>query len=410
MNAPLRVSLVTYNQNAFVMIEGKQESGSFYIVKDGNIRLSREFKYSESDADIMLNPGDFFGLISCMSGHPREESAQAQSNVTLIEVKNDQFGALIQNNENIAMKIIRSFSSRLRALDKQMMAVSGEKEIEDDPSQLYHIGNYYNSIKYYNQALYAFIRYVQYVPDGENIADAKNKIATLSPLAKDAMNPANAQQGGLTKTFKDNTVIFCEHEIGNELYIIQQGQVKITKILDNNEKLIAVLKPGDIFGEMAILDNKPRSATAIAFSDVNAMAVNNENFQAMVTSQPQLATKLINLLSERLWTGYRQLANNLINDPVARLFDALLLQVEKERVKIGKVPYTFEFGPKELINMVGLAQDRGKIAMSEILKNKKFKLIEGGKKIQCTDLEELQKEVKIHKNKEMREAARAKKE
>ncbi|MDH4128997.1 MAG: cyclic nucleotide-binding domain-containing protein, partial [Spirochaetota bacterium] len=297
MSVPLKVSLTKFKGGAFIMIEGKQESDSFYIIKEGSVRLSKEFKM-EDDVDPQLTEGDFFGVISCMSGHPREESAQSLSEVTLIEVKNDQFGALIQNNAPIALKIIRSFSKKLRFLDKKISEVTGSEHVEDDPSMLYNIGNYYNSIKQYNQALYSFIRYIQYVPTGDKINDAKNKVQTLSPLAKDAMNPNN--KSGLTKSFKDSTMIFCEHEIGDELYIIQQGQVKITKVMDNSEKTIAILRPGDIFGEMAILDNKPRSASAIAFGDVNVMAVNNENFQAMVTTQPQLATKLITLLSERL--------------------------------------------------------------------------------------------------------------
>jgi len=401
----LKVSINSFNAGAFVMIEGKEDSDSFFIIKEGGIRLSKEFTLLEDEV-TSLETGDFFGVISCMSGHHREETAKALSDVMLIEVKKDQFGALIQSNAPIAMKIIRSFSRRLRFLDQKMTEVTGAKHIEDDPNQLYVIGSYYNSIKHYNQALYAFIRYVQYVPNGDNVSDAKQKIQTLSPLAKDAMNPNN--QTGLTKNFKDNTVIFCEHELGDELFIIQQGKVKITKVLESNEKLIAVLQPGDIFGEMAILDNKPRSATALAFGDVNVMAVNSQNFQAMVSTQPQLATKLITLLSDRLWTGYRQLANNLIKDPLGRLFDTLLLQVEKKGVKIGKFPYTFEFGPKELTTMVSLPGNKGKTAVTELLKNKKFKLVDDGKKIQCLDLEELQKEVKIYKNQEMREANRLK--
>ena len=49
-------------------------------------------------------------------------------------------------------------------------------------------------------------------------------------------------------------MIFSEHEPGEDLYIIQQGKVKITKIINNQEVLLAVLQPGDIFGEMALLE------------------------------------------------------------------------------------------------------------------------------------------------------------
>ena len=52
---------------------------------------------------------------------------------------------------------------------------------------------------------------------------------------------------------------------GYLFYIIQKGQVKITKVVNDNEVMLAVLNPGDIFGEMAILENKPGSASAVAF-------------------------------------------------------------------------------------------------------------------------------------------------
>ncbi|HPA72406.1 MAG TPA: cyclic nucleotide-binding domain-containing protein, partial [Spirochaetota bacterium] len=64
--------------------------------------------------------------------------------------------------------------------------------------------------------------------------------------------------------YAPNQLIFCEFEPGNEFYFIQSGRVKIVKIVNNTEKTLDVLKPGDVFGEMAILENSPRSATAIA--------------------------------------------------------------------------------------------------------------------------------------------------
>ncbi len=129
-------------------------------------------------------------------------------------------------------------------------------------------------------------------------------------------------------------MIFSENEPGTELYIIQRGVVKITKIVEDNEVLLAMLKTGDIFGEMALLENKPRSASAIANEDCSLMAVNKANFERMVQSQPQLITRLTTLLAERLWFIYKQLANTLIQDPLGRLYDALLLQLEKNRIPI----------------------------------------------------------------------------
>ncbi|TQE55833.1 Crp/Fnr family transcriptional regulator, partial [Leptospira interrogans] len=112
----------------------------------------------------------------------------------------------------------------------------------------------------------------------------------------------------------------------------------------------------DIFGEMALLDNKPRSASAIAWGNVQLLAINKANFEGMVKAQTQLATRLITLLSERIWTAYKQLANLMINDPQGRIADTLLTLVEKNRIKIApKISYNFEIGTKDLIKMVGLS-------------------------------------------------------
>ncbi|MEE1290185.1 MAG: cyclic nucleotide-binding domain-containing protein, partial [Spirochaetota bacterium] len=109
------------------------------------------------------------------------------------------------------------------------------------------------------------------------------------------------------------------------MFIIQEGQIKITKISQNKEILLAVLKEGDIFGEMALLENKPRSASAIAFGETKVMAVNKNNFEAMISNQPQLVARLISLLAERTWVVYRQLTNLTKTDLQARFYDMLLI-------------------------------------------------------------------------------------
>jgi len=200
---------------------------------------------------------------------------------------------------------------------------------------------------------------------------------------------------GMNRKYPDNTLLFCESEPGDELFIIQEGKVKITKIIDE-EILLAVLKPGDIFGEMALLDNKPRSASAISYGDVTVLAINKSNFEGMVQAQPQLATRLIQLLSERTWTAYRQLDNLMIRNPLGRIYDTLLIQIEKQKIPVEpKKPHNFEFGSKELINMVGLSPVEGEALIVKLLEDKHIMLKEG--KIITTDLAELEKTVQFYR-------------
>jgi CRP-like cAMP-binding protein len=389
-----------YMANSFIIVENKKEADNFYIIRSGSVRLTRENPVIAEDAESMLGPGDFFGVISCMSGHARIDTALATTSVSLISVKRDQFGLLIQKNPVIAMKIIRFFSRKLRLFDQAITRLTLKDAAEEDPSHLYNIAEYYLSKRDFSHSAYAFQRYIQYCPEGSNREKA---IARLKQMKSPLKAPESSTQG-LNRTFTDNIMIFCENEPGNELYIIQAGQVKITKIVEE-EVLLAVLKPGDIFGEMALLDNKPRSASAITFGEVTVMAINKSNFEGMVQAQPQLATKLIQLLSERLWTAYRQLENLTIKDTAGRIYDTLLTQIEKQRIKIKpKQLHNFQFGIKELLTMIGLPPEKGELQVIPLIDNRLFSLEEG--KIVCHDIAELEKIVLFHRKKSAMERKR----
>ena len=81
------------------------------------------------------------------------------------------------------------------------------------------------------------------------------------------------------KKFPKGSVIFSEFEPGASFYLIQSGRVQLIKIINGAEKNLDILQQGEIFGEMAVLDNSPRSASAIAYDDVVAIYFNKENFE-----------------------------------------------------------------------------------------------------------------------------------
>jgi CRP-like cAMP-binding protein len=156
---------------------------------------------------------------------------------------------------------------------------------------------------------------------------------------------------------------------------------------------------------MSLIEDKPRSASAIAYEDTQLLAVNKENFARMVKTQPQIITRLTQLLAERIWFIYKQLANTLLTDSVGRLYDALLIQLERNRIPIRSgEAYTFDFGTKELINMVGMPMGEGKQALRELLKNSRIKALDG--KIHITDKEEIDKQAKYYRKMQKIERAR----
>lgn len=132
------------------------------------------------------------------------------------------------------------------------------------------------------------------------------------------------------KEFQPGEIIFCEFEPGDDFYLIQKGKVKISKIVKDKEKTMDVLEPGDIFGEMAILEEQPRSATATAVDTVTALHFNRENFVTLMSSQPQLAFKLLVIFTKRIYDARRRLRILLLEDIQAKVCDTFLMLSEKE--------------------------------------------------------------------------------
>ena len=383
--------IANFQAGAAVIVEGKNPE-SFFILKTGQVSVSPEIPIPGEEPNQTLDPGDFFGVVSCMSGHPHIETAQTTVASSTIAVSKDQFHLLIQRNAPIAMKIIRYFSQRLRVIDRAITRLSFHSTVEEDPQLMFQVGEYYYERQQARQAAYAYQKYLHYFPDGIHAQKSKDRLNSMSA----PLQAAPVKRNNLSASFRDKEIVFLEHEPGSELYIIQQGNIKITKVVDQNEVLLAVLRPGDIFGEMALLENKPRSATAIAHDNVLSLAINKANFETMVQDQPQLAVKLITILSERIWTAYRQLANLLISDPIGRICDLLLTLVQKAKIPIlPKTSHTFDIGISELSNMLGYSPEEGESHVMKFLEDKAFRLDSG--KVICSNLSELEKQVLFYR-------------
>lgn len=109
-----------------------------------------------------------------------------------------------------------------------------------------------------------------------------------------------AEDSLLGKKFKDGDIVFKEKSIGKEMYVILSGKVKITKEKSGKEATIAALEEGDFFGEMALFDNSPRSATAIALGDVSVLEIDQKNFLKKISKDPSLAFRMLKKMSQRI--------------------------------------------------------------------------------------------------------------
>jgi CRP-like cAMP-binding protein len=111
---------------------------------------------------------------------------------------------------------------------------------------------------------------------------------------------------GMEKQLKAGDVLFNEGDTGEIMYLIREGKIKITKGKGAEEKTLAVLKEGDFFGEMAIIDGSPRSAGAVAVTPVSLLVIDKESFKEKSSENP-LIEYVLETLSRRLRTADEQI-------------------------------------------------------------------------------------------------------
>jgi len=108
------------------------------------------------------------------------------------------------------------------------------------------------------------------------------------------------KDGELGKVFSDGEILFKEGEEGDRMYVVQSGRVKITKKTASGELTIATLRSGDIFGEMALFDRLPRSATAIASGDARILTIDKKKLFQTISRDPTLVFRILESMSQRI--------------------------------------------------------------------------------------------------------------
>ncbi len=384
----MQLSLVNFSKNSYLIVEGKPNSDRFYIIRTGTVICVRS---RPGGTPTRLGPGDVVGIIPCMSGHIQHENVIAETDVVAIAVRKDQYPDLIQSNAPVALKTIRAFATKMRSMNEQLTQLALKNISIESPEQMFFVASYYDKAGCFDPAVFAYYQYIKACPEGLNVEVAKKRFVALKARSKAVFFEPTADS---IRTYPKGTMIFSECQSGQDMFIIQEGQVKITKIVNNSEVILAVLKKGDFFGEMALLVDSPRSASIIAFEDCQLMVVNSKNFEQMVTSQPQFVSRLTVTLSERLWSMERQLDNASIQNPAYKMVDMLALQLEKEKLDqsvlnaVGKIVHTFDLTPADVSNMCGISQADQRMAVEHFLKQGCISLDDNGK-VFVSDCKEL---------------------
>ncbi len=176
-------------------------------------------------------------------------------------------------------------------------------------------------------------------------------------------------------TYQPEDIIFCEHEPGDTFYLIQSGRVQIVKIIDEIEKNIDILQPGEIFGEMAILEEAPRSASAVALDQVKALEFNRENFEILMKGTPQIALKLLKLFTKRIYDQKRRFLILTLNDEQAKVADVFLMLSETQHVdNPDEDEREFKVPVDDIAHWAGISPERSRAVLNHFVSQRRVEI------------------------------------
>ena len=179
------------------------------------------------------------------------------------------------------------------------------------------------------------------------------------------------------KKYENEQVIICEHEPGDSFYLIQSGEVQLVKCVSGTSKNLDILKPGEFFGEMAILEKSPRSATCIARGPVQCLKFDKENFEVLVTGNPQIAIILRKLFCKRIYDQTRRYRILTIREPIVRIYDVFCMydemglstrNVEKTR--------SFNIKAQDIVQWSGLSAEKVQDELNKLVSKKRLQIFD----------------------------------
>ncbi len=162
-------------------------------------------------------------------------------------------------------------------------------------------------------------------------------------------------------------VLFAEGDPGDRLYLVTQGKIKLGRTsADGRDNLLAVLGPGEMFGELSLFDPGPRTSTATALTDATALELGHDDLQPWLTGRPEVAGQLLRALAQRLRRTNENRADLVFSDVPGRVAKALLDLARRFGVQSGNaIHVTHDLTQEELAQLVGASRETVNKALAD---------------------------------------------
>ena len=179
---------------------------------------------------------------------------------------------------------------------------------------------------------------------------------------------ASALQGSMSRvSMRRGDVVFAEGDLGDRLYVVADGKVKLGRTAtDGRENLLAILGPGEMFGELSVFDPGARTSTATALTEGVLLGLGQRDLRAWLTGRPEVAEELLGALARRLRRTNEAMADLVFSDVPGRVAKALLDLSERfGRPTDDGLRVAHDLTQEELAQLVGASRETVNKALAD---------------------------------------------
>ena len=384
-----------YTKGSIIYFEGDHDERIF-IMQQGAVLLTSTDIESGQPVAEQVKSGEFFGVKSALGHFRREETATALVPTVAVALTIQEFEILFSNNKALIMKMLRVFSNQLRQIHKKTESILNNIQ-EDQQSGMLAVAKSFYDEEQFRSACDVYMKFMKRYPNSPQMPDVQKKYQDaklrsdkLAAVSRGAAVDYDDDSGNASlklfqlpaferfaKTYEPGEVIISEYEPGDCFYLIQSGRVQLVKCVNGNSKNLDILKPGEFFGEMAILDKSPRSATCMAAGHVKCLEFNKENFELLITGNPQTALVLLKLFCKRIYDQKRRFRILCIKDLQARLADVFLMLDEMNPVgNPSEKTRRFNVTLSDMAHWSGLTQEVTRDEINKLVEKRKIEVFD----------------------------------
>ena len=385
-----------YTKGSVIYFEGDHDDRIF-IMQQGSVLLTSTDIESGLPVAEQVKSGEFFGVKSAFGHFGREETATALVPTIAVTLTVQEFEHLFSNNKQLIMKMLRVFSNQLRQIHKKTESILNNIA-EDQQTGMLAVAKCFTDDEAYRSACDIYIKFLKRYPNATNKeevaklyseAKMRNDRAMAHARTKDTVESIDPEDSSLkvfslpaferfAKQYEPGEVIISEYEPGDSFYLIQSGKVQLVKLVNGSLKNLDILKPGEFFGEMAILDNSARSATCMASGPVKCLEFNKENFELLITGNPQIALVLLKLFCKRIYDQKRRFRILCIKDLQARLADVFLMLDEMNpTLNPNEKTRKFHVTMADIAHWAGLSAEVTRDEINKLVEKRKIEVYDG---------------------------------